>query len=302
MRDNHHSRRIRIRSAHRGLLRGRRRERTDSWRGRAPETARDLETAWDLTVGPPIEHDGETSIIHRAMRADGSHAILKLSAPGLPVAREAEALRIIDGQCAVKLLASDEDRGALLLERVDSTASLERLPDRDAAIDLGLELLTRWWRPVSRSTCLPHAPQVYEDDRTALAARRPWLIRRVPAKVVDRALEVLAEPVAEAFLLHSDLHLGNVLMGHRGWMAIDPQPLIGPRAHDLEALLRDSNPDSPAIARARFERLVERAGLDREPAARIVLARGLGVGSWSIENFSDDWGWRHIETVLLSVS
>lgn len=39
-----------------------------------------------------------------------------------------------------------------------------------------------------------------------------------------------------------------------------------------------------------------------EEAARSILARGLVVGSWSIEEGFADWGWRHIDAVLRTVS
>jgi streptomycin 6-kinase len=279
-----------------------RRRRHDTWVRSASRTAEELAASWSLDIGPPLTHDGDTSVIHEVVLRDGTPAILKVSSPGEAVTGEAEALRIIDGGCAVRLLRSDAARGALLLERVDRSTTLEGLPDRELAIDLGLELLTRWWRPASGSDALPTAADLYRHDANELTSRRRWLSRHVPAAVVDRAIETMSRPTTEEVLLHGDLHLGNALMSDRGWVAIDPQPLVGPRAHDLEPLLRDADTTSPRRARARLERVADRAGVDREEAAEMVLARGLCVGSWAIENLDAAWGWRHIDSVLRTVS
>ncbi|HQZ36040.1 MAG TPA: aminoglycoside phosphotransferase family protein [Ilumatobacteraceae bacterium] len=273
------------------------------WVDSSASTADRLATLWNLHVGPPLEHDGETSLVFPAVREDGSQAVLKLSRPGVAVAREAEALSLVDGSCAVRLLASDIDRGALLLEAADATRRLSDESDREQAIDAAVDILLQWWRPVPPHSSIRTLQEINVDHHRALSGRKRWLARRIPGRDVERALEALTEPPGEAVLLHTDLHLGNVLMGHRGgWLAIDPQPLIGPRVHDLEPLIRDAPVVSPSLARTRLDRLVERAGVDREEAARSILARGLVVGSWSIEEGFADWGWRHIDAVLRTVS
>lgn len=275
----------------------------DEWVRSASSTIDHLVTIWGLQVGPPLVHDGETCLVLPAVRRDGSEAVLKLSKPGIAVTREAEALALVDGSCAVRLLASDIDRGALLLEAADATRRLSDESDREQAVDAAVDILLQWWRPVPPQSSIRTLQEINVDHHRALSGRKRWLARRIPGRDVERALEALTERPGEAVLLHTDLHLGNVLMGHRGgWLAIDPQPLIGPRVHDLEPLIRDAPVVSPSLARTRLDRLVERAGVDREEAARSILARGLVVGSWSIEEGFADWGWRHIDAVLRTVS
>ncbi|MBP9051845.1 MAG: phosphotransferase [Ilumatobacteraceae bacterium] len=275
----------------------------DEWVRSASSTIDHLVTIWGLQVGPPLVHDGETCLVLPAVRRDGSEAVLKLSKPGIAVTREAEALALVDGSCAVRLLASDVDRGALLLERADAGRRLDEEADREQAIDTAVDILLRWWRPVPQPSSIHTVQEINLDHHRALAGRKRWLARRIPVRQVERALEVLAEVPSEAVLLHTDLHLGNVLMSQRaGWVAIDPQPLIGPRVHDLEPLIREAAVVPSSLARARLDRMVERAGLDRDEAARSILARGLVVASWSIEEGFVDWGWRHIEAVLCTVS
>ena len=75
------------------------------------------------------------------------------------------------------------------------------------------------------------------------AARRP---RRRPRP------RAAAEP-RRGRVLHQDSHTGNMLLDeHRGWLAIDPKPLVGERAFDCAALVRDRRTElmrDPASAR-----------------------------------------------------
>ena len=59
-------------------------------------------------------------------------------------------------------------------------------------------------------------------------------------------------------LLHGDLHPGNLLWAsQRGWVAIDPQPVVGDAAYEAGAVLRSVMPSAPTASEAlRAVRLV----------------------------------------------
>jgi streptomycin 6-kinase len=87
--------------------------------------------------------------------------------------------------------------------------------------------------------------------------------------------------------VHQDLHGGNILRSERGWLAIDPKPLVGEREFDVASLLRDRrdqlvlDPDAAARMRRRLDVFSERLELDRE------RARGWGVAhalAWGFEH------------------
>jgi streptomycin 6-kinase len=89
------------------------------------EVARD----WQLTVGTPylLSYHGVAPVI----RADGTTTVLKLGVPAGHLELEAQALRAYDGQGAVRLLAEDPRRGALLLERAEPGTPAAALVPRD---------------------------------------------------------------------------------------------------------------------------------------------------------------------------
>jgi streptomycin 6-kinase len=71
---------------------------------------------WSLSLGDPFT-DAYTSLVVPATRADGSDVVLKVQVPDRESEHEAAALSVWDGNGAVRLLAHDPDRRALLLER-----------------------------------------------------------------------------------------------------------------------------------------------------------------------------------------
>jgi streptomycin 6-kinase len=105
--------------------------------------------------------------------------------------------------------------------------------------------------------------------------------------VLDEALAACRDLVddVEAVLLHQDLHGGNVLRSARGWLAIDPKPLVGDPAFDAASLLRDrrwqlGSGDDLARLRRRLDVLRDELGLDRERMRLwgVVHALAWGIG------------------------
>src|SRR5262249_48966777 len=84
-------------------------------------------------------------------------------------------------------------------------------------------------------------------------ARLPRDTGALPADLLDRAASLYGElwrSQGPRVLLHGDLHHDNVLDGGlRGWLAIDPKGIIGERAYETGALLRNPTEDASRFAR-----------------------------------------------------
>jgi streptomycin 6-kinase len=266
----------------------------EAWLAQLPATLETVAHGWGLDLGRPIRPGGMTALVLPVVDRHGVEAVLKLLVPEEEVRAEGDALDLVDGDGAVRLLAQDRARWALLLERAWPRVSLLGAADREAAIDVAADLLHRWWRGVPPDVSIPAAAVTGRTFGAELDRRRTWLRPVVGPVVFDRALDWWrAVPDETPVLLHGDLHLDNVLAADREpWLAIDPKPLVGPAELDLEPLLRDwpSGGGSPREVRQRFDRLTERLGLDRELAADAVLACCLVFGSWDVER-GDEGGW-----------
>jgi streptomycin 6-kinase len=212
---------------------------------------------------------------------DGRRAVLKVNFPEPESEREPDALLHWDGVGAVRLLAHDPGRRALLVERCEPGTQLWQVADEEEANSSAAAVLRRLWRPPPAA----HAFRLLADQAAAWTEELPvrWegLGRPFEPALLEEAVAFLGEAAAsqgEQVLLHQDLHGGNVLRaGREPWLAIDPKPLVGEREFDTASLLRDRRPEllgDPAAAarvRRRLDRLAAELDLDRE------RMRGWGV-------------------------
>jgi len=224
---------------------------------------------------------------------DGTPAVLKLIYPHREAEHEGEALRVWDGEGAIRLLAYDETRWAMIIERCDPGTLLAKV-DSERALDVLIGLLPRLWKPVGE----PFRP---------LADEAMWWIECLPTEweragkpferyLLEAAiarLEALAGSQGEQVLLHQDLHGDNVLAAQReDWLVIDPKPLVGEREFAVAPIVRDPElGHSRRDVLHRLDRLTSELGLDRD------RARGWTIGqtiAWSLDT---SYLPKHVETV-----
>jgi streptomycin 6-kinase len=262
------------------------------WLERVPDLVAECVEEWELRLGEPYE-PGAAGYTVRADLPDGTPAVLKLIYPHREAEHEAEALRAWDGDGAIRLLAHDESRSAMLLERCEPGTLLAKV-DSDLALDVLIGLLPRLWKPVRE----PFRP---------LADEAMWWIDYLPAEweragkpferyLLDAAvarLGALANSQGEQVLLHQDLHGDNVLAAQREeWLVIDPKPLVGEREFAVAPIVRDPElGHSRRDVLRRLDRLTSELGLDRD------RARGWTIGqtiAWSLDT---SYLPKHVETV-----
>ena len=135
---------------HEGLAWMRTFEESRDWLARLPGIVDACAEEWSLTLGEPFPY-AFASLACPVTREDGSVAVLKIQFPDRESEHEAAALDLIDGDGAVRLLAYDAGRRALLLER-----ALPGTPLQDLAPDAALDVLVALSRACgSRQVLLP---------------------------------------------------------------------------------------------------------------------------------------------------
>jgi len=262
------------------------------WLERVPDLVAECVEEWGLRLGAPYEA-GAAGYTVRADLPDGTPAVLKVIYPHREAEHEGEALRVWDGDGAIRLLAYDEVRWAMLIERCEPGTLLAKA-DTTLALDVLIGILPRLWKPVGE----PFRP---------LAEEALWWIDYLPAeweragKPFDRELldaaiarlRELADSQGEQVLLHQDLHGDNVLAAQREeWLVIDPKPLVGEREFAVAPIVRDPElGHSRRDVLHRLDRLTSELGLDRD------RARGWTIGqtiAWSLDT---SYLPQHVETV-----
>jgi streptomycin 6-kinase len=213
--------------------------RVEPWWASLPALLAELAGRWELAVGDAVGR-GNTSLVVRCRRADGSSAVLKLTPEEDIAAAEARALRSWEPSRRVPLVwGHDAALGALLLEAISNEAPLSELGtavEVDEVASL-IDALHRTGDPVGVESLAERTEFIFGHWIERHPRRGALVARAVPVERLRRgrrlARELVADP-AEPVLLHGDLHAGNVLDGGpaRGLVAIDPRPCAGDAAVD----------------------------------------------------------------------
>jgi streptomycin 6-kinase len=263
-----------------------------SWLASLPPLVEECVARWSLRVGAPFA-DSYVSLVLPGKMPEGADVILKIQFPHRESEHEAAALVEWDGDGAVRLLAHDSERHALLIERCSPGTHLSEASGVDA-LGVLIGLLPRLWQPVSE----PFASLGEEASRWAEGLPRQWerAGRPFEKRLVDAAVDILAtlgESPHERVLLHQDLHADNVLRAQREpWLVIDPKPLAGDRELGVAPIVRSYElGHSRTHVIGRLDRLTRELGLDRERARGWAFAQTL---AWAFEG--DDALPRHVET------
>ncbi|MFM9699267.1 aminoglycoside phosphotransferase family protein [Streptomyces europaeiscabiei] len=248
-----------------------------------PDLATSFLSRWGLRLDGPAMHGMCALVLPVVRTADDTPAVLKLQILDDESEGEPVALRVWDGDGAVRLLAHDGETGTMLLERLDPARMLSHEPDTRKAVLVIARLL-------AHLTTAPAPPAVrrLSDIATDMLDRTPPVLARIP-DTSDRRLiadcaaalrEVVSEPGDR--LLHWDLHFDNVLGADRApWLAIDPKPLAGDPAFELWPAL--NNRFDPNEVPWRFDAMTDVLSLDRDRARAWTLARLLQNAVWEIE-------------------
>jgi streptomycin 6-kinase len=258
-----------------------------AWLAVLPRHLRECAERWELRVGEPFTQ-GSGSLTAAVTLRDGGAAVLKLQFPHREAELEAAALASWDGRGAVRLLAHDPDRHALLLERCRPGTPLSEL-EQDAALDVVLRLLPRMSRPAGP----PFTPLADEAGHWAERLPNAWdrAGRPFERALLDAAatlIDELAPTQGEQVLVHQDLHAGNVLRAEREpWLAIDPKPLLGEREFALAPIVRGAELGHRRNhVLHRLDRLTSELGLDRARTAGWTVVQTL---AWSIDDDGSFW-------------
>jgi len=196
-----------------------------------------------------------------------------------------------DGEGAVRLIARDGHR--MLLEHAGAK-TLTSLED-DAATEIAADVLGR--RTSESSQAVPAGLQPLRDRFASLFDRASHDARyRKAALLAERLLS----ESSDSRPLHGDLHHDNILLGERGWLAIDPKGVLGDAAFDAANLF--FNPSTAVcVAPERIANMAEVLGRTLRREAVELLDWAVAYGALSASWFGTDEEAAHDWTVLHAI-
>lgn len=213
------------------------------WLDELPGLIAGLERDWAITVGRAYRGATEAFVAEATM-ADGTPVVVKALVPRAAndVANEITVLHLTNGAGCVRLLRHDQDRGALLLERLGPSLA-------DLAVPIGRrhEILcsaaSRMWRPAPGSG-LPTGAQKGRWLVDFIVKTWEDLGRPCAERAVEHALACAERRIAKhdderAVLVHGDLHQWNTLQAGADFKLIDPDGLLAEAEYDLGIVMRE---------------------------------------------------------------
>jgi streptomycin 6-kinase len=224
-------------------------------------TAEQVAHEWRVPLGERLPA-GRFSFVAFA----GDDAVLKVTPVEDDEAdHEADALELLDGDGAVRVLRRDTARRAILMERARPGHDASRLPEADA-IRVAVAATKRFWRPATRGS-----PFRWIGDHVPR-----WLDNAGDHYLVRQAKEIYATMhPSDTTLVHGDFHHHNLLSHGRGWVVIDPKPMVGEPEFDAPTFLW--NPIGHHPTRESVERWIAAfadAGLDAKLLRKWAIVRG----------------------------
>lgn len=214
--------------------------RGSAWFASLPETIRELEEKWDLTVKTPFPGI-EFNYVAAAARQNGEKVVVKISPPyeRLEIFQEAQYLRTRNGDGAIKLLDADRELRAILLERaIPGKALFEKFAaDPAGCVEPAIEVMRNILRPPP-------------PDLTDVELLDNWFARfqrykdtEFPNELAVRATDIyrrLSDQPDKTFYLHGDFHPGNIVTSDRSeFLAIDPKGIVGHIGYDIAVFLNN---------------------------------------------------------------
>ncbi|GAB4118522.1 MAG: aminoglycoside phosphotransferase family protein [Roseiflexaceae bacterium] len=267
-------------------------QRGEHWLEALPDLIARLEQEWGFRAERHVRNLSYNYVAPVTL-SDGTPAMLKLGVPDGAFTDEIDALRLYNGNGICRLLRSDAEQGAMLIERFLPGSTLTELSDDEAATRIAAEVMQQLWIP---------APEVHNFATVVEWARGFERLRDefaggtgpFPAAMVAKAERLFADLLASAgpnLLLHGDLHHDNILSAERSaWLAIDPKGLVGEAAYEVGALLRNpgdrvaSNPDPQRFMARRVAILAETLHIDPQRIAAWGYAQAVLSAWWAYED------------------
>ncbi|MDR6102007.1 streptomycin 6-kinase [Agrobacterium larrymoorei] len=235
--------------------------------------------------------DTASSIVHRVTLTDGSSAILKRLKPqGMGERPGMTFLEWRQGQGAVRLLQKN-DTECLLEDAGDLTLRTYRLQHgEDATNAIIREVLQKLHAPTAGS---PGGLTTLDQHFRFLFARAETESHERLREPLRYSAEIIRELLAHQETvkpLHGDLHHDNIVTGGpRGWLAIDPQGLLGDPAYEVANIFGNplnALPDilDPQRIKRLCEVFSETLNCSKEKILRYAIAHAGVSICWSLED------------------
>lgn len=214
--------------------------------------------------------------------------VLKIGFDATALYQESLVLEAFNGNGSIVLLNKNLTENALLLERAEPGITLKSLFPHDdkTAVHTVAAIMQKLH---AMSTIPDYNFPTIRDWVAVLDKAHPALSSKHIASARDLAGELIASQDTPT-LLHGDLHHENILLSKLGWVAIDPKGVIGERAYEVGAFIRNpfpyllKQPQAQDIIQTRIHMFSEILSLDKQRLQHWSYVQAVVAACWAMED------------------
>jgi streptomycin 6-kinase len=277
------------------ILRG---EAGEHWAKGIPQVIAAYEQKWQITAGKPFSLSYNYAA--PAKRKDGTDVVLKIGFPGdTEFLSEIAALKVFNGNAAVKLLEKDWSNAVILLERVLPGISVAHLHNTQKETEIASDVLLRLWKktPFDTTDLIP-----LERWFEGFARHRKQFYQKqdpLPKDLFEKAQRLFAtllETTKNSMLIHGDFNHNNILSSQRDeWLVIDPKGIIGDPLYDTSVFLYNYLPNLSQrehvreVLQKRIAIFSKKLAADQKRIIHWGIAQSVLSVIWSLEDREAVW-------------
>jgi streptomycin 6-kinase len=258
----------------------------DGWLRSLKETIGFCEQHWKIKILEPF--DLSFNYVTRIRFGNGTEGVLKLWVPGKDCSSEINTLRIYEGVSMCKLIDCIEERGILLMERLNPGSNLKTISYDVAAVKIAALLIKKMQRQSVKSNNF----QSISDWATGISKLRDHFnggSGPFPETIVKRVESLFPNLIStqkNSYLLHGDFHHGNILLSNGEWKLIDPKGVTGEIEYEMIPFIVNNLPDDQfeRVIDTRIQTFQKELGTDSDRVYAWGLCHMLLSGWWNIED------------------
>ena len=270
------------------------REEGKRWIDALPEIIAEIERNWSLEIEKPFPNLSYHYVAPCLFKS-GGEAVVKIGFPGEKATTfsEIKMLEFLDGKGVCRLLRFDEERFALLLEKLAPGENLKTICRNDdaKAVEIAIRVMRDFWREPPENIEFPRLGKWFDGLREAeKIGFAPEYVKKA-----RRFYDELNAATRTKTLLHGDFHHENILSAEREkFLAIDPKGIVGDIGYDLSVfMINHANwlkpkPDLTEKLDAAIRAFSEAFEIEPQNLRRWIFAHSVLSAWWTFEETSEN--------------
>jgi streptomycin 6-kinase len=215
--------------------------------------------------------------------------VIKICVPGKQVKDEIAVFENYSGQNFCRLLASEAEKGIMILERLEPGYLLSSVNNEAEATRIAARLIRQMEKKTTNFNGDFQSPASHFRQLRSLRSLFNGGTGSIPAEFVEQAERLVPDLLSTINcprLLHGDFHQYNILASGADWKLIDPKGIIGDSVYEIIPFLVNhlEGKNIQTTIEQRIRIFSDELELNKQNMVRWALCRTILSLWWKIED------------------